>query len=143
MKSSTALKILSAILFLFALGHTLGTAVPRVHRGASEAAVFEAMKSFRFPIMGFTRSYWDFYRGFAITITLLLLMLAAITWQLAVIAQRNAREALPIALTLLLGCAGLLILGYEFFFSGPIVISVVAVACATTVVVALRSSAAP
>jgi hypothetical protein len=141
MKSATALKFLSAILFFFALGHTLGTADPRVQRGAPEAAVFAAMKAFRFPIMGFTRSHWDFYRGFAITITVLLLMLATIAWQLAGIAQRNPREVLPIALTLLAGCAALLIVGFEFFFWGPIVTSIVAVACATMVVIASRRAA--
>ncbi|HEX7137938.1 MAG TPA: hypothetical protein VF219_08840 [Vicinamibacterales bacterium] len=68
-------------------------------------------------------------------------MLAAITWQLAVIAQRRAREALPIALALLLGCAGLLVIGLEFFFGGPIVMSVVAVGCAAVVVGLRRPSA--
>jgi hypothetical protein len=138
MKSATALKILSAILFFFAFGHTLGTVDPHVQGGAAEAAVFAAMKAFRFPIMGFTRSHWDFYRGFAIAITVLLLMLAAIAWQLAAIAKRNPRDVLPIALTLLAGCAGLLIVEFEFFFWGPIVTSVVAVACAALVVIASR-----
>lgn len=41
----------------------------------------------------------------------------------AVIAQRQAHEALPIALTLLLGCAELLVIGLEFFFGGLIVMS--------------------
>jgi len=141
MKSSTALKFLSGILFLFALGHTLGTAVPRVERGAPEAAVFAAMQGFRFPIMGFTRSYWDFYRGLAFTETVLLLMLVAITWQLAAIARRNPREALPIAITLLIGCIGLLIVGFEFFFSIPIVMLAVAVACAALVVITSRRTA--
>jgi hypothetical protein len=138
MKSATALKFLSAILFLLALGHTLGTAIPSVERGAPEAAVFAAMQGFRFPIMGFTRSYWDFYRGLALNETVLLLMLVAITWQLAAIARRNPREALPIAITLLIGCAGLLIVGWEFFFSIPIVMLAAAVTCATIVVVASR-----
>ncbi|HEX7137937.1 MAG TPA: hypothetical protein VF219_08835 [Vicinamibacterales bacterium] len=57
MRSAGALKLLPAILFRFALGHTLGTAAPHVRRGAPEAAVFAAMQAFRFPVMGFTRSY--------------------------------------------------------------------------------------
>ena len=57
MRSPIVLKILSVVLFIFALGHTLGTSTPQVQRGAPEAAVFRAMQEFRFPIMGFTRSH--------------------------------------------------------------------------------------
>lgn len=60
---------LAALLAVFAAGHTLGTAAPHVTRGAREAALFDAMQSFRFPVMGFNRTYWEFYRGFAITIS--------------------------------------------------------------------------
>ncbi len=141
MRSPTALKTLSVILFLFALGHTLGTSAPQVQRGPAEAAVFRAMQSFRFPIMGFTRSYWDFYRGLAITVGILMFALAAIAWQLAGIAQRHGREALPIALTLLLGCIGMLVVGFEFLFAIPIGFSALTVVCAVVAVFGLRRAA--
>ena len=64
--------------------------------------------------------------------------LAAIAWQLAGIAHRHGREALPIAVTLLLGCVGMLVIAFEFLFSVPIVFSMVTVACAGVVVVLLR-----
>ena len=137
MRSLVFLKTLSVILFVFALGHTLGTASPQVERGAPEAALFNAMQSFRFPIMGFTRSYWDFYRGLAITISVLMFVLAAIAWQLAAIARRNPREALPIAVSLLLACVGMLIVGFEFLFTVPIVFSAVTVLLAATAIVLL------
>lgn len=137
MRSPIVLKALSVVLFLFALGHTLGTSAPEVQRGAPEAAVFAAMQSFRFPIMGFTRSYWDFYRGLAITVGILMFALAAIAWQLAGIAERHGREALPIAVTLLLGCVGMLVVGFEFLFAVPIVFSGVTVLLAGAVVVLL------
>ena len=135
MRSPLALKILSMILFVFAVGHTLGTSSPQVRRGPAEAAVFGAMQSFRFPVQGFTRSYWDFYRGLAITTGILMFALAAIAWQLAVIAQRYGREALPIALTLLLACTGMLVVAFEFLFAIPIVFSAVTVLLAATAVV--------
>lgn len=137
MKAAVWLKILSVVLFVFALGHTLGTASPRVQRGAPEAAVFAAMQGFRFPITGFTRSHWDFYRGLAITISVLMFMLAVIAWQLAATARRNPREALPIAVTILLACAGMLVVGFEFLFTIPIVFSAVTVLLAVTAVMLL------
>ena len=142
MRSPLALKTLSVVLFLFALGHTLGTSSPQVQRGPAEAEVFRAMQSFRFPIMGFTRSYWDFYRGLAITVGILMFALAAIAWQLAGIAQRHGREALPIALTLLLACVGMLVVGFEFLFAIPIVFSAVTVLLAGAGVVLLHRAAA-
>ncbi|HEV8434202.1 MAG TPA: hypothetical protein VGR95_12375 [Thermoanaerobaculia bacterium] len=137
MKSATFLKILSVILFIFALGHTLGTSAPQVRRGPAEAAVFSAMQSYRFPVMGFTRSYWDFYRGLAITVGILMFALAAIAWQLALIAQRHGSAALPIAITVLLACTGMLVIAFEFLFTIPIVFSAVTVVLAGAAVVVL------
>ena len=42
-----------------------------------EAAVIAAMQAYRVPVMGFLRTYWEFYRGFSIFITVLLVTLAA------------------------------------------------------------------
>jgi hypothetical protein len=138
-RSSTWLRSLAIVLGLFTLGHTLGTSSPKVTHGARESIVFAAMQGFRFPMMGFERSHWDFYRGFAITGSVLMAVMAAVSWQLGRIAQRSPREAQPMAWTLLLGSIGLLVLCWAFFFAVPIVFSVVAVACAGMAVVRLRA----
>jgi hypothetical protein len=132
------LRALAVVLALFALGHTLGTAAPHVTRGSREALVFAGMQGFRFPVMGFERSYWDFYRGFALTISVLQAVMAAVAWQLAAVSRVNARVALPIAVTLLAGCVGLVVLSWTFFFAPPIVFSAVAAGCAARAVVLLR-----
>jgi hypothetical protein len=131
---------LSVLLALFAAGHTLGTAVPHVTRGAAEADVFKAMQGFRFPVMGFERSYWDFYRGFALTISVQLALMAAIAWQLGALSQRSPRQALPMAVALLLGCVGVAVISWFFFFGGPIVFSIVAVGWAAFLVARLARS---
>ncbi len=136
MKSWIWLRALSIVLAIFAAGHTLGTAVPRVTRGAGEAAVFAAMRGFRFPVMGFDRSYWDFYRGFALTISVLQAALAVVAWQLASIGKERGRTAMPMAITLWCACAGLLVLSCLFFFGGPIAFSALAVVLSTIAVVA-------
>lgn len=137
MTPAASLKVLAAILLFFAIGHTLGTASPRAERGPQESAVFATMQNFRFPIMGFTRSHWDFYRGFALTISVLQFMIAAVSWQLAAIARRNPGDALPMAITLQLACAAQLILAWMFFFGAPIVTSLIAVVWSTVVVILL------
>lgn len=141
MKTTTWIRTLAGILGFFAVGHTLGTAAPHVRHGPAEAAVFEAMQGFRFPIMGFDRTYWEFYRGFALTIGLLLLILAIMAWQLGAVSQRDPNGALPMAITLQLACIGILVLSWMFFFGGPLVMSALAVACASVVVLRLRRDA--
>jgi len=137
MKPGAWLKALAVVLALFAIGHTLGTAVPKVTRGAPEAALFQAMRTFTFPIMGFHRSYWDFYRGFAIDISLLLVVMTVVAWQLSAISTRDPRQALPMAITLQLGCLGILVLSVVFFFAGPVVMSAAAVLVSTVAVALL------
>jgi len=132
------LRATAVILAFFALGHTLGTAVPRVTHGAEEAAVFRAMQGFRFPVMGFTRSYWEFYRGFAITISVLQAALAIVAWQTATLAGREPRAALPLATTVLVTCLALTFVSLAFFFYGPIVTAAAASACAAAGVWCLR-----
>jgi hypothetical protein len=139
MKGWIWLRGLAAVLALFALGHTLGTVAPHVTRGPQQAAVVEAMQTFRFPIMGFSRTYWDFYRGFAFVISVQLVVMTIVAWQLSVLGKSNPRAALPMAVTLQIGCVGLAILSWMFFFGGPIVTSVAAVICSTGAVARLSS----
>lgn len=127
-------RTLAVVLFLFALGHTMGTAAPRVTRGAPEAALFTAMQSYQFRVMGFDRSYWDFYRGFALTISVLMFAMAALAWQIQPLVRDDPRRARPLAITLLLGCIGLAVLSWLFFFGAPIAFAMIAVACAAMMV---------
>jgi hypothetical protein len=140
MKAATWLKLLAGLLALFALGHTLGTAAPKVTHGSGEASVFAAMQGFRFPIMGFNRTYWEFYRGFALIISLQLFLMMVIAWQLSAISTKDTRQALPMAVTLQIGCLGLLALSWMFFFTGPIVMAFMAVVLSTIAVVRLARS---
>jgi hypothetical protein len=140
MKPSIWLKILAGLLALFAIGHTLGTASPKAIHGPEEASLFQAMQNVHFPIMGFNRSHWEFYRGFALVISLQLVVMMAIAWQLSLIAKRNPRQALPMAITLQAGCIGLAVLAFMFFFGGPILMSLLSVACSTLVVVLIVNS---
>jgi hypothetical protein len=137
MKPWIWLRGLAVLLALNAIGHTLGTAAPKVTRGPDEAAVFAAMQTFRFPVMGFERSHWDFYRGFALVISVLLLFMMVIAWQASAISKQNRRLVLPMAITLQLGCVGLLILSWMFFFSAPIAFSAVEFTCSTVAVALL------
>lgn len=140
MKSSTWFRALAVVFGIFTLGHTLGT-LPKIKFGQQEIDVVNAMQSFRFPIMGFTRSYWEFYRGFSITISVLLAALMLFAWQVASLSRRSPRNAMSFALTLVLVSVANTIVSIEYFFSGPIVMSLAAVVVSTVALFLLRREA--
>ena len=76
------LRACSALLVLFAIGHTLGSlgfAAPT----PEGRDVFAAMQAVHFEVHGERFSYGGFYTGFAITITLVKLFLAWLAWKLS------------------------------------------------------------
>jgi hypothetical protein len=133
LKTSICLRIASAIAFLFATGHTMGAPwTPAT--GESETALVESMKSLRFTVMGTDRTYWDFYFGFGVSITVYQLALAVILWQTASLAKSDAVRARPIMFTMLAAYLGIGVLGWMYFFAAPLVMAVAICVC---IVVAL------
>ena len=95
MKTSTLLRIASVVTFLYFAGHTAG--MPWTPgEGPAELAVIEAMKSNRFAAMGSSRTYWDFYFGFGVIISVLQLVQAVVLWQLGTLAKTDAARLRPI-----------------------------------------------
>lgn len=122
-------RALAIVLALFILGHTFGTR-QAVTNAPQERAVVDAMQGYRVPVMGFLRTYWQFYRGFSVSISILLAALLVFAWQVGTVSRRNPREAVPFGVTLLLACIGQAIIACIYFFTAPIIISIVAVICA-------------
>jgi hypothetical protein len=138
-KSATWLRLLAAIMVFFTVGHTMGVLKPPAEGVAGQA--LDAMRRIRFPIMGFERSYWDFYRGFGFFVSLEFLLFAVIAYQLSVMSRRSARAALPLMVTLEIGCAVTALLSWMYFFTAPMVTSLAAVVCSTAALVALARDA--
>jgi hypothetical protein len=137
MKAWIWFRALAVILAVFTLGHTVGT-MSNITNSPEEGAVISAMQSIRLPVMGFTRSYWDFYRGFSVTISVLFAVLTVIAWQLGSLSQRNPGAAVPIATTLLIGCTANAIVAWKYFFAAPMLISAATVVCAGVGVLLLK-----
>ena len=68
--------------------------------------------------------------GKVTSISVLLATLMVIAWQVATLSRRNPRAALPLAVTLLLACIGQAIICFIYFFTAPIITSVLSVICA-------------
>jgi peptidoglycan/LPS O-acetylase OafA/YrhL len=122
--------------------HTIATTV-RPDNGPREAAVFSAMQSFHFQIMGATRSHWDFYRGYELSITVVFGIIAVLIWQLATLSKAHPRQARPLIVTMLVAEILLDVVSWEYFFAGPGTMSILIAACLLVALLGLGRSDQP
>jgi|ERR1043165_8564297 hypothetical protein len=80
MTASIVYRIAAVLLLLFAAGHTLGFA--QSDPAWAVDGVLGSMKSARFDVQGFNRTYWDFYLGSGFSLGALYLFAAVLAWQL-------------------------------------------------------------
>jgi hypothetical protein len=125
---STILLRIAAIVYAFyAAGHTYGAMYKDLHSGGPlKQAVFSAMRSYTAQVQGFTRSYWDFYKGFGFIATWALVLFAILSWQLASLARTSPTAARPLVLTLFLVSIPMTILAWTNFFAAPGILSTAA-----------------
>src|SRR5260370_39301125 len=83
-------RMASILLVLLATGHTLG--FRRVDARWGLDATIGALKATQFQMQGFTRSYWGFYTGSGLVITVLLLFVAILAWQLGALPKDTVRS---------------------------------------------------
>src|SRR5260370_24523196 len=101
MRASTLYRIAAVLLLLFDAGHTSGFPWSDPKWGVDLAS----MRSTHFYIMGFSRTYWDFYLGFGLFVSVFLLLAVVLAWQLG--------RLPPGSLALLLGTQW----GFALFFA--------------------------
>jgi len=127
MKSPLLLRIASVISLLFAAGHSLGGRDSWSPMG--ETDVLRAMKDVRFETMGVTRTYWDFYLGFGLSLSVFLLLQAVQLWQLAAIAKRDPSMARPMTLSVLVASLASAAIAWRFIFAVPAFFALALAAC--------------
>ncbi len=142
MKPWTWLRIGAALQGLGAVLHTIAS-MDSPSRGPAEQALFAAMQSFRFQIAGVTRSHWDFYRGYELSITVVFAVLAVLIWQLSNLSKAAPRQALPMIITMLAAEVLMSAIGWEYFFAGPGGMSILIGACLLAAIAGLRRGDRP
>lgn len=95
--------------------------------GALEIAVIDAMKSNHFLFGGFSRSYWDFYSGYAMMSAFTCFIEAIVFWQLSRFAGSNAAAVRPLAAVFILFNVGHALLAARYFFMVPVIFDVLLV----------------
>jgi hypothetical protein len=125
MKASTFYRIAAVLILLFDVGHTTGYPWSDPKWGVD----LGSMRSTHFEIFGFSRTYWDFYIGFGLFVTVFLLLSAIVAWQLGGLPAETSGRMRGTAWTLTLCFAAVAVLSWKFFFIIPIVFSIVITLC--------------
>jgi hypothetical protein len=139
MKPVIFLRIASVLTVIHAVLHTIGGVFSSADPGPARIAV-EAMKANQFLLMGHVRSYWEFYRGLGLTVTILLTAEGIVMWQLASLAKRDAARLRPVMATFLLAYLVMAVNSNTYFFIGPVIAEVLIAACLGAAIVTAGSS---
>ncbi len=141
MKPTLFLRIAATLTFIHAVLHTIGGVFGEPGPGPATAAVL-AMKINQFPVMGHTRSFWDFYRGLGLGVTIWLTAEAVLFWQLGSLAKKEALWVRPILTTFLVAYAMLAVNSYAYFFLGPVIAEILIAACLGSAIITAKSQVA-
>jgi len=140
MKPTLFLRIASVITFVHAVLHTVGGVFGKVAPGPATNAV-QAMKLNQFLLMGNMRSYWDFYLGMGLAVSIFLTAEAVIFWQLASLAKSGPGRLRPIIVTFLLGYILLSVNSGRYFFVAPVITEILICVCLAVAFITAKPSA--
>jgi len=131
------LRLSTGLLVVFLIGHGLGS-LASATRDASEASVFAAMQSYRFPIMGVTRSHWDFYQGLNHYLSAALVALIAVHLVTLRLADRSPADARALTTVLAVSQVLFSVLSWTYFFPAPAVMTTLSAVCLAYAAARLR-----
>jgi len=80
MNPKVLLRIAAILMFLHAVGHTIGASTWKKTPDPAKQAVINSMTSQKFPFMGTNRSMAEYYDGYGYACTLALLLITAVLW---------------------------------------------------------------
>jgi len=125
MKASAFYRIAAVLLLLFDAGHTSGFPWSDPKWGVD----LDSMRSTHFYIMGFSRTYWDFYVGFGLFVSVFLLLAVVLAWQLGGLPPESLELMRGTVWAFALCFAAITVLSWKYFFVIPIVSSIVITVC--------------
>jgi hypothetical protein len=127
MKASLFYRIAAVLVLLFDVGHTLG--FRQVDPTWGVDTLLGSMRSTHFDILGFSRTYWDFYVGFGLFVTVFLLLAAVLAWQLGGLPAETLALMRVTVWAFAVCFAAITVLSWRYFFTIPIVFSTLITVC--------------
>jgi hypothetical protein len=129
LKAAIFYRIASVLLLLFAALHTFGFRQVDPQWGVD--SLISLMRSTHFDILGTTRTYWDFFVGFGLFYSILLVFTAVLAWQLGGLPRQTLVLMRGPAWALVVCFAAVTIVGFRYAFIVPIVFSILILFCLT------------
>src|ERR1700730_5700455 len=128
MRTVLFLRIASVLTLIHAALHTIGGVFGGAAPGVQQATV-AVMKANQFAVMGAMRSYWDFYMGLGLVVSVFLTLEAIVFWQLGSLVKTDALRLRPILATFLVGYLCASVVSYRYFFAGPVITEILIALC--------------
>ncbi len=128
MKPVIFLRVASGLTLLHAVLHTVGGVFGKPVPGVG-AATEAVMRANYFQVLGVTRSYWEFYRGMGLGVTIFLTADCIVFWMLSSLAKVEAGRLRPILSVFTLAYFVFAVNSYEYFFPGPVIAEILIAAC--------------
>ena len=127
MKASLLYRVSSILLVLFAIGHTLG--FRQIDPAWGVDSLVQSMKSIHFNVNGADRTYWDFFVGFGLFVTVLMLFASIIAWQFGSLPSDILATMRISAWGFAICFAVVAYLSWRYFFIVPVVFSIAIFLC--------------
>lgn len=127
MNVSLLYKTSALLLVVFCAGHTSGFA--DTSHFPTAAQVILSMKTARFPAQGFMRTFWNFYVGFGLFVSVFLCFAASFCWQLSKASRVTLAELRAVRWALAVSMIANTYLTWMYFFTGAIVFSTLISLC--------------
>jgi len=133
------LRMASVLTLIHAVLHTMGGVFGAIPPGPASVAVL-AMKTNAFVALGETRTFWEYYRGMGLGVSIFLTAEAVVFWLLASIAKRNAATLRPVLAAFAIAYVVFAMDSYFYFFLAPVVTELLIAVC---LVLAIATAKAP
>jgi hypothetical protein len=129
MNASTFYRIAAVLLLLFALGHTLGFRQSDPKWGVD--ALLGSMRSIRFDVQGFKRTYWDLFVAAGFSVGVFYLFAAILAWQMGSLPAPTLALMRGTAWAFALCFAAITVVSWRYLFILPIAFSMLITLCLT------------
>jgi hypothetical protein len=129
MKASLLYRIAAVLLLLFAIAHTVSFRQADPSWGVD--ALLSSMRSIHFDVLGFNRSYWDFFLAAGFSVGVLYLFAAIFAWQLGGLPVATLALMRGATWAFALSFAAITAVSWRYLFAIPIAFSLAITVCLT------------
>lgn len=131
------LRIASILTFIHSVLHTIGGVFSGPSPGPA-ATVWEAMQAIHFPALGADRTYFQFYRGLGLGITIALTCDALVFWLLSSLAESAGPKLRPVLWVFAFAYLAIALNSYFYFFFLPVIFELIIAGCIVAAIMKLR-----